>query len=402
MEPGWLFADGGQKFMLGLANLRLNVEDSLLTADFSVSVQGQNCKCNDKIDSDGTIDVLTCFSPAFKSNTTSASVQLQYRGIALFSGTVAVNGLLPQFSSLELSAGTNNWGPVVTFLNSPVQQGNSFLKTNFPQTVLLYGTQSRLFFELFGPEDAYLRPVDIEVKLKPSAFTSCTSLANADCLHFQGTFYNISNIVVQVSTKALLRANGILSLNSCPELFCGVGGWSVSFDAILFIKGEKIAERLNALRIIPSNSFVAENVSPSTIPAKRSFTITVTINRYWNKSTGPDFQVEFRDVNGTLRTGLVQKVSEVYGSDLLGVEVLVPALSAGPVLGRFFFPGNLYQRSTTMCTFGIMCLDDPPGPASVVSASTTRGPANGGTVVNLRVTNFPMIMSISQVTFVPY
>jgi hypothetical protein len=380
IEPSWVSVGGGQNVTLALANLKANF-GSVSLSDMSMALMGIICPCS-SIVSDGLLETLTCLTPALPYNTSVVTVEALYRGQSLCSSVVVVNGQEPV--------------PTLQFLGAR-SFANPSATVAFSEVVLELESVNELKFEISDIGTVGLEAGDIIIQLRPNHLTSCSTGAQSDCLRFKSSVYNLSEISIMATGKTLLQGSGILNLSYCPSVFCGRGGWGVDFDLSMFVLGLKRVEKQRVLRMIPKGTFSLSSLKPSTIPSRRSFVISATTDRYWNQTVSSNFHVEFRDINGTVRSGVIQKLTPIYGSNRFKITMLVPAFSPGPVLGRFFRAGDLSQRSSTVSTFGFFCRDDPVAPAAVQWASTTRGPASGGTTVRLILSNFPMIDSSSQV-----
>ncbi len=396
IEPAWVLVDGGQHVLLGIANLKQILRGTIAISDFVVTMNGKEANCASGFKSDGDVDILDCLTPTFPFNTTLATVQIRYFQSTICNGLLVVNGQPAVLSSFEKLPSLQNElpGPAVNFL-SPVSYQST---VDFSESVLEYGSIARFVFEVSSPAAAILRPTDIDVQLKPASVSPCRpGTLSEDCRIFKEKGFNLSDISIQVTQPGLLRASGLLDIYGCPPIFCGDAGWGVSFDATVFIKNKRIAERREVLKVIPKGSFPAVQVDPSTVPAMRLFSIAISIKRFWPRPGGILFQVEFQEKNGAVTSGAVQKVDELPDTEYAKVSVVVPPFSVGPVAGRLVFLGKIPQRSITICTFNIFCLDDPPGPARVEWASTTSGPVAGGTEVKLRLSRFPFIDPGAQV-----
>jgi hypothetical protein len=393
LEPAWVDVDGGQHVLLGLANMGQSLRGSIATSGFTVTMNGIDTKCASEFKTDGDIHILDCITPTFPSNASQASVQLWYLQTLVSNGILVVNGQpaakLSSFEKYSESGNQNDFfGPTVHFLAPTSYQSTESLT----RSTVEYGKSVRFVFEVSSPVEAGLRPTDINVQFKSGTFAPCyPGIPSEDCRNFKENIFYFSNISIQVTQPALLRAIGHFDMYGCPSLFCGESGWGVSFDAAVFIKNEKIAERREALRVIPQGSFSALQVDPSTVPSLRTFPIAISIKRFWSRPGRIPFQVEFQERNGTITKGSVLKVDELPGTEHAKVLLIVPPLSAGPVAGRIFAPGKIPQRSTTISTFRIFSLDDPPGPERVDWASTSSGSVAGGTEVKIRLTKCPMI-----------
>jgi hypothetical protein len=396
LEPAWVGVEGGQHVLLGIENLGQILLGPTATSELIVSMDGREIQCGNEFKTDGDMYIVDCLTPTFPSNTTLATVQVLYLQNIVCSGLLVVNGHIAKLSSFEKYSSDPNesFGPAVQYLSPVAYQSTAYVT----QSIVEYGLPVRFVFEISSPVESGLLTTDIDVQLKPGTLSSCRpGPPSEDCRKFKDNSFNLSDISIQVTRPALLRASGRLDLFGCPTFFCGEGGWGVSFDATVFIKNKKIAERREVLRVVPVGSFSAVQVEPSIVPSLRTFPIATSINRFWSGPGGFPFQVEFQESDGAVTSGSVLKVEELPGAEYAKVVLLVPPFSAGPVTARIFYPGTIPQRSITMSTFRFFCLDDPPGPARVEWASTTSGPAGGGTEVKIRLTKFPMIYLETQV-----
>ena len=380
IEPSWIFPDGGQSISLALANLRANLGNELSASKFYVSLSGLNCVCT-SLSSKDTVDLLNCVTPALPYGTGSTTLEVKFSGQDLCNRAVLVDG------------GTSS--PMMQFLTPMSETPTATLK--FSTGIVEFKNINQLDFQIIGTQMISRELGSMEIQIKPSRSTSCSIGAQSDCLRFKNSVYNLLNMTVWATGQRSLQGSGILNLSSCPSIFCGLGGWGVDFDMTLVISGRESIQKQMALRMVPKGTFSVVNLHPSSVPSKRSFTVDAITDIFRNHSIISEIKVEFRDVNGSVRSGTIQKISAVPGSNRYKITLVVPAVSSGQIAGRFYSGGDIIQRSTTISTFSFFCNDDPLASASAPWASTTRGAASGGTTVMLLLSSFPMIDASSQV-----
>jgi hypothetical protein len=394
ITPGWLSVRRGQRLVITVANL--NENDSP-----RIRVQGQVCSCQ-VLPLKGNMRNVVCTSPELIPNSTSAVVELA-SGSSVDSKTLTLVRPLMRIDSVGSSSGRAVFQPEISYQRGLSHLVNTpFVLSPFQEKYRLSSHHSAVSFEntvmfdVLYPGEIFDSPSDFDLQLKANSRNRCPNEYAESCGLFVSQYIAVTNITVLVSTRDILRASGTVSIFRCPLVLCGSGGRGLLFDGNFSIKQRKYAEQPAVLSIVPVNSQPVISVRPAIVPAGRSFSIAVHVNRFSMVEAHKTFQCDFVDKDGKISNGIVGNVKQDEGGDLLEILLFVPGLALGAISGRIFSEEPSIYRSQTINTFNILSSQDPAGPCLVDWISSTQGPYTGS-LVQARLVGFPMMNSTTDV-----
>ncbi len=370
-----------------------------------VRVQGQLCRCYVLSVKENLWNVM-CTTPELNPNSTTVVVELVTGssvnqktlplvrpGMRLYYVRTTYDQGFPQierFNQLSLSRLDNT-----PLFISPLRERYSL---SLQDTAVSF--EYIIHFDVLNPGEIFDSPSDFDLELKANSLNKCPKEYAASCAIFISQAIDVFNITIRISTRDILRASGIVSIFQCPSVFCGSGGRGLLLDGNFSIKQGNYVKLFAMLSIVPKFSQPAVSVRPAVVPAGRSFSIVVHVQRFSALEIHGSFQCDFADANGKVSNGLVVDVKQDESGDLLEILVLVPVLVLGPIWGRIFSQESSVYRTQTINTFNIISATDPAGPGLVDWISTSEGPYTGA-LVQAHLIGFPMMNSTADVRIFP-
>jgi hypothetical protein len=398
IEPGWLSVRRGQRLMITAANLKENDSPR-------VRVQGQLCRCN-VLSVKGNLWNVVCTTPELNPNSSTVIVELA-TGSTINQKTVS---LLRPLMRLYFVGSTNsqsisqvetlNQLSLKHLDNTPLYISPLREKISLSSQDSAVSFEYVVYFDVLYPGEIFNSPSEFDLELKANNLNKCPKEYAASCASFISQAIDVFNITIEVSTQNFLRARGTVSIPQCPSVFCGSGGRGLLLDGNFSIKQGNYVELSAMLSIVPKFSQPAVSVRPAVVPAGRSFSIVVHVQRFSAFEIHGSFQCDFADANGKVSNGLVGDVKQDESGDLLEILVLVPVLTVGPISGRIYSQEPSVYRTQTINTFNIISATDPPGPGLVDWISASEGPCTGA-LVQAHLIGFPMMNSAADVRIFP-